>query len=385
VPKKKVVRLIARLNIGGPAIHTVLLSRDLDPERFETVLIAGVEASGEGSMRDWALEQGVNPILIPELGREIRPFSDFKVLVTLYRFFRREKPDIVHTHTAKAGFVGRLAARLAGVPVVVHTFHGHVFHSYFGPFKTRSFIFLERLLAHLTDRIVTISCRQGYEIERYGIASPDKIVIILLGFDLGPFLNCDALHGRLRNELALAEEVKLVGIVARLTQIKNHDLFLEAAALVYRRCHSVNFLIVGDGELRVALERQTNDLGLNQVVHFLGWREDLSHIYADLDLVVLTSHNEGTPVTLIEAQASARPVVATAVGGVPDIVIDGQTGLLVPPDDASALAEAMLAVLRTDSASMGQAGRQLVAEKFAIARLVHDIESLYDDLIDDTD
>lgn len=378
--KLKVVRVIARLNVGGPAIHTVLLTRDLDPKRFESILVTGTEGPDEGSMRDWAIEQGVTPVIIPELGREISPFADLKVLFKLYRLFRREKPDIVHTHTAKAGFVARLAAWLAAVPIIVHTFHGHVFHSYFGPLKTRLFIFIEQVLAHLTDRIITISQLQRQEILEYGIASSDKILIISLGFDLEPFLTNDCWRGQLRAEFGFAERIKLVGIVARLTGVKNHELFLEAAALVHKRCESVQFLIVGDGELRTDLEQQAERLGLNGVVSFLGWRQDLPAIYADLDLVVLTSRNEGTPVTLIEAQASGCPVVATKVGGVPDIILDGETGYLVPPNDAHALAETMLQALSDDSQKLGQAGRQLVKEKFSVSRLVHDIETLYNDL-----
>ncbi|MEW5957101.1 MAG: glycosyltransferase family 4 protein [Chloroflexota bacterium] len=378
--KLKVIRVIARLNIGGPAIQTVLLTRNLDPRRFQTLLVTGTESQGEGSMRDWAAIQGVTPLLIPELGRELNPISDLKVLLQLYHLFRQEKPDIVHTHTAKAGFVGRLAAWLAGVPAVVHTFHGHVFHSYFGPFKTRLFIFIERVLALATDRIITISPRQRQEIIGFRIASPQKIVIIPLGFDLEPFLTCDHLRGRLRAEFAFSEETKLVGIVARLTHIKNHKLFITAAALVNKNHADVHFLIIGDGELRAELEQQVADLVLTQFVHFLGWRWDLPAVYADLDLVVLTSRNEGTPVTLIEAQAAGCPVVATAVGGVADVVSDGQTGYLVPPGEAEALAQAILRVLAGDSRTMGQAGRQAVTEKFAARRLIGDIEQLYESL-----
>lgn len=381
--KIKVIRIIARLNIGGPAIHTVLLTRHLNPARFESLLLAGLESAHEGSMQNWAAQQGVAPIIFAELGREINPLADLKMVVKLYRFFRREKPLIVHTHTAKAGFVGRLAARLAGVPVVVHTFHGHVFHSYFGPLKTRLFIVIEQLLARLTDRIITISPRQRQEILDFKIASPDKILIIPLGFDLSRFLTADSLRGQLRAELAIAPDTRLVGIVARLTAVKNHRLFIQAAARVRASFPGAQFLIIGDGELRAELERQASALGLNESVKFLGWRSDLPAIYADLDLVVLTSNNEGTPVSLIEAQASARPVVATAVGGVPDIVLDGQTGFLAPPNDAPALAALILKALTADLPQLGRAGRQLVAEKFALTRLVNDIEQLYEDLLKD--
>ena len=380
--KIKIFHVIARLNIGGSALHTILVTRDLDPQRFQTTLVTGIEETYEGGMREWAATQGVNPLIIPELGREINLIADIKVLFELYCLFRREKPDIVHTHTAKAGFVGRLAAWLAGVPTIVHTFHGHVFHSYFSPAKTRLFIFIERLLARLSDRIITVSPLQRQEIIGFGIASPEKAVIINLGFDLQPFLACGNLRGRLRAELSLPDEIKLVGIVARLTGIKNHHLFLDTAALIQKRNHKVHFVVVGDGELRTELEQRAIDLGLGPIVHFLGWRQDLPAIYADLDLVMLTSRNEGTPVSLIEAQAAACPVIATAVGGVPDIIVDGQAGYLVPPDDAQALAEAVSKALEGNSREMGQAGRQAVSERFAVRRLVRDIETLYRELID---
>ncbi len=375
--KLKVIQVIARLNIGGPAIHTVLLAQRLDPERFETKLVTGLEGPAEGSMRDWAVSQGVMPVVIPELGREIQPLADQKVLLKLYRLFRQEKPDVVHTHTAKAGFVGRLAARLAGVPVVVHTFHGHVFHGYFSPAKTRLFIGIEQVMARLSDRIITISPLQCQEIIQFGIASPEKIVIIPLGFDLDEFFECDRLRGRLRREFGLGEAVKLVGIVARLTGIKNHRLFLEAAAQVRRRDPGVHFVVVGDGELRLELEQQAAGLGLASSVHFVGWRDDLPAVYADLDVVALTSHNEGTPTTLIEAQAAACPVVATAVGGVADIVGNGRTGYLVPPGDAALFAETVLKTLQGDTRTMGQAGRAAMRAGFTTQRLIDDMEKLY--------
>lgn len=375
--KLKVIQVIARLNIGGPAIHTVLLAQRLDPERFETKLVTGLEGPAEGSMRDWAVSQGVMPVVIPELGREIQPLADQKVLLKLYRLFRQEKPDVVHTHTAKAGFVGRLAARLAGVPVVVHTFHGHVFHGYFSPAKTRLFIGIEQVMARLSDRIITISPLQCQEIIQFGIASPEKIVIIPLGFDLDEFFECDRLRGRLRREFGLGEAVKLVGIVARLTGIKNHRLFLEAAAQVRRRDPGVHFVVVGDGELRLELEQQAAGLGVASSVHFVGWRDDLPAVYADLDVVALTSHNEGTPTTLIEAQAAACPVVATAVGGVADIVGNGRTGYLVPPGDAALFAETVLKTLQGDTRTMGQAGRAAMRAGFTTQRLIDDMEKLY--------
>ncbi|MDY7039982.1 MAG: glycosyltransferase family 4 protein [Chloroflexota bacterium] len=379
----RVARVIARLNIGGPAIHTILLTAGLDPARFESLLITGVEAAHEGNMRDLAVAKGVQPLIIPDLGREISLWRDLRTLWTLYRLFRRWRPDIVHTHTAKAGTVGRLAARLAGVPLVLHTFHGHVFHGYFSPRKTRMFIRIERALARRSDRIVTVSEGQRAELAAYGIAPPEKIVVVPLGFELDGLLHCQTHRGELRAELGLAADTPLVGIVARLTAVKNHHLFLEMARLVAQEEPDSRFLIVGDGELRDGLESYARELDLEGQVLFLGWRSDMPRIYADLDVVALTSLNEGTPVSLIEGMAAGVPVVSTEVGGVPDIVADGVCGHLVPPGDATALARAIVALLRDreSAQAMGRAGQQIVASRFTAERLISDVEQLYGQLL----
>ncbi|MCR4407330.1 MAG: glycosyltransferase family 4 protein [Anaerolineae bacterium] len=379
----RVARVIARLNIGGPAIHTILLTAGLHPARFESLLVTGVEAEHEGNMLDLAAAKGVQPLIIPDLGREISLWRDVRTLGALYRLFRRWRPTIVHTHTAKAGTVGRLAARLAGVPIVIHTFHGHVFHGYFGSWKTQAFICIERGLARLSDRIVTVSEGQRAELAGYGIAPPDKIVVIPLGFELDELLHCQSYQGALRAELGLAADTPLVGIVARLTAVKNHHLFLEAARLIVQAEPVTRFLIVGDGELRDELENRARELGLAERVFFLGWRSDMPRIYADLDVIALTSRNEGTPVSLIEGMAAGVPVVSTAVGGVPDIVADGVCGYLVPPDDAAGLAEAIVALLRDKkkAQAMGQAGREAARERFGMERLLSDVERLYTQLL----
>ena len=381
--KIRVARVIARLNIGGPAIHTILLTAGLDPARFESLLVTGVEAAHEGNMRDLAAAKGVQPLVIPDLGREINLWRDLRTLWALYRLFRRWRPAIVHTHTAKAGTVGRLAARLAGVPIVIHTFHGHVFHGYFGPRKTQAFICIERALARLSDRIVTVSEGQRAELATYGIAPLEKIAVVPLGFELDGLLHCQARRGELRTELGLAADTPLVGIVARLTAVKNHHLFLEAARLIAQEEPATRFLIVGDGELRGELEACARELGLADQVLFLGWRADMPRIYADLDVVALTSRNEGTPVSLIEGMAAGVPVVSTAVGGVPDIVTDGVCGSLVPPGDAAELARAVVALLRDQekARTMGRAGREAVRDRFSVERLLSDVERLYTQLL----
>ena len=377
------MRVIARLNIGGPAIHTILLTAGLDAARFESTLVSGVEAAYEGNMLDLAAQKGVQPLVIPELGREINPLKDWVTLLKLYRLFRDRRPHIVHTHTAKAGTVGRMAARLAGVPVVVHTFHGHVFHDYFGPLQTRVFIGIERLLASLSDRIVTVSDGQRRELAEYGVASLDKIAVVPLGFELDALLNCEPLRGQLRRELGIPDGMALVGIVARLAAIKNHRLFLDAARLIVEAGQEAMFLIVGDGELRADLEAYVAELKLGERVIFTGWRRDLPRIYADLDVVALSSLNEGTPVSLIEAMAAAKPVVATRVGGVSDVILDKESGYLVQSKDAEGLARGILDLLRAPDRAreMGLAGRVAVQPKYASETMLANIEKLYLELL----
>ncbi len=378
----KVVRIITRLNVGGPAIHTILLTALLDPRRYESVLVTGSEGATEGSMRYLAEERQVALNTIPEIGREISWIDDLVALIKLVRILRREKPDIVHTHTAKAGTLGRIAAliALAGTrKAVFHTFHGHVFHGYFSPLKTRFFITIERILGIFTDRLIAVSEETRADLIKYRVAAPSKIDCIPLGLDLERFANCEKHEGALRRELQIPGGARIVGIVARLVPIKAIDLFLRAASIVGNKLPGVHFVIVGDGELRESLEKLARTLGLAGSVHFLGFRNDLDRIYADLDIVVLSSFNEGLPVSLIEAMSSARVVLSTAVGGVPNLVSDGDTGFLVPSGSEEALANGILRALQNydQLGSMRRKAREYALAEFDIARLVRDIDDLY--------
>jgi len=377
------LRIIARLNIGGPAIHTILLTAGLNNQRFESTLVTGVEGRYEGNMLDLAAAKGVEPIIIPQLRRNVDPIGGLVTLFKLYRLMRRQKPHIVHTHTATAGLLGRLAARLAGVPVIVHTFHGHVLRGYFGPILSEGLVWMERFLARLSDRIVTVSEGQRRELAGYGVAPLEKITVVPLGFELESLLACESHRGELRRELGLADDNKLVGIVARLVPIKNHRLFLQAAQVVAEAVPQARFLVVGDGELREELEAYACDLGLDGKILFTGWRRDLARLYADLDVVALTSINEGTPVSLIEALAAGVPVVATAVGGVPDVVVEGGTGYLVEVGDVKGMAAAIIELLRNPERAkeMGMAGRKAVYPKFSAQTLIANVEGLYAQLL----
>lgn len=387
MPPVTLMRIIARLNIGGPAIHVILLTAKLDPTRYHSVLVAGREAPSEGNMLGLAARHGVAPLIIESLGRELSPWGDWLSLWRLYRLMRQTKPAIVHTHTAKAGTVGRLAALLAGVPVRVHTFHGHVFHGYFGPWKTRLFLGIERWLAKRTTRLIAVSRQVRDDLLTLGIGSAATVLAIPLGLDLERFRGARARRGRLRAALGLATDAPLIGIVARLVPIKRHDLFLRAAKRVHEACPQARFVLVGDGELRDAVRGQISALGLEGTAIMAGWRDDLDEVYADLDVVALTSDNEGLPVALIEAMAAGCPIVATDVGGVRELVRDGENGFVVPAGDEAALAARMIELLSAPErrAAMGQAAQERALADYSIERLVGDLDALYRQLLREAD
>jgi len=375
-----IVRVVSRLSIGGPAIHVVLLTAGLDRSRFDTTLVCGRENPGEGSLLDYAVAHGVQPLTVPEIVSDFHVGPrEFKAVGRLYRLIRRERPAIVETHTAKAGFVGRLAARLARVPVVVHTFHGHILEGYFSPPKTYLLRQMERVLAKTTDAIVAVSERVKRDLVTHGVASPDRIRVVPLGIELEPFLVSDRARGGFRMELGLDGHERLVGIVGRLSPIKNHRLFLKAAALVTRAEVRARFVVVGDGVLRPGLEARARELGIGDRVSFTGWRRDLPRIYADLDVLVVSSDNEGTPLAAIEAMAAGCPVVATCVGGVPDVVRHGETGVLVSPRSPQELAEGISAVIQDRGlrAGLGEKARADVQKRFDRRRMIADMERLY--------
>jgi len=379
----KIIRIIARLNIGGPAIHTTLLTKGLDAKRFESILVSGRPEPNEGDMSYLAKEMGLKTRFISGLRRSIG-LRDIKAFWQIFNYIRREKPDIVHTHTAKAGTLGRIAAILAGVPIKVHTFHGHTFHNYFGAKVTSLFLFVERILARFTDKTITLSKGQFEEIcYKFNVTSPYKTSIIPLGFDLKPFLECETKKGFLRARLGIKKEERLVGIIGRPVPVKNHALFLHAARRILDRKKNVRFLMVGGERLPENMKVLCEELKLGDRLIFLGWERDMSVIYADLDVVGLTSLNEGTPVSLIEAMASAKAIVATDVGGVKDIVRHGVRGYLVPSQDTAAFADATIELLNNGhlAREFGSNGREFAKKNFSKERLEEDTEHLYQKLV----
>jgi glycosyltransferase involved in cell wall biosynthesis len=378
-----VMRIIDRLNVGGPAIHAVLATKGLDPHRFRTVLVIGQIEPGEADMGYLLKQHGVeNVIVIPSLGRELRPVRDLWTAWKLYQTIRRERPLVVHTHKAKAGAIGRLVALASGVPVRVHTFHGHVLRGYFGPGKSALFAALERGLAKISSRLITPSARLADELATaFRVSSRDHFAVISLGFDLEPFATSDVHHGCLRRELAVDSGAKLVAIVGRMVPVKAHRTFVEAAHLVTQRRSDVRFLFVGGGELEAQVRWDVHRLGLADRAHFLGWRRDLPLIYADLDVSVLSSLNEGTPVSLIEAMACGIPVVSTDVGGVADVFRHGARGELVPPSDPRALADAIDRALSDEAKARALAIRTEIVNEFGAARLCRELGELYLELL----
>jgi glycosyltransferase involved in cell wall biosynthesis len=416
----KVVRIIARLNVGGPARHVAWLEAGLRGRGVESLLVAGVVPPGEDDMGYFAESLGVRPLVIPEMSREVSP-KDLVTVWKLYRLFLRERPEVVHTHTAKAGTVGRAAgalyrwltpAALVGRPRAcrfVHTYHGHIFHSYYGRWKTRLFLAVEQALARLaTDRIVVISPQQLEEIHgRFRVGRREQFEVIPLGLDTRAFDEWPARRHVLRQEWGASDADILVGIVGRLTEVKNHRLFLEAAALFKKRrafeaesrglkhegAGRVGFVVVGDGHLRAELEGHARALGLLDDVKFAGLRDDPENFYPALDVVALTSRNEGTPLTLIEAMANARACVATAVGGVVDLlggVAEGELrrphpwqvcerGVQVRPGDPEAFADALAHVVDDPALrrALGGRGREYVERNYSVERLVADVRRLY--------
>jgi glycosyltransferase involved in cell wall biosynthesis len=380
----RVLRVIARLNVGGPAIHVSLLNSGLDPGRFECRLVSGSENPGEGSMLYYARARGVEPIVVPEMVGQAafgpRDVAALRALVPLIRSFR---PHIVHTHTAKAGFLGRIAARVARVPVVIHTYHGHVLSGYYGRGMNIALRRMEQALGWVSDCLVAVSDRVRDDLVAYGVARRERIRVILLGLDLAPFFEAEAHRGAFRREVGLSPSDLVVGIVGRIFPIKNHRLFLDAASRVAGREPAARFVIVGDGQLRAETEAHARALGLESRVLFTGWREDLPRICADLDLLAVSSINEGTPVSAIEAMAASRPVVATRVGGLVDLLDDGVTGRLVTPGDPDALSAAILDLLGDPArrARMGAEARQVAHERYRAERLVRDVAALYEELL----
>jgi glycosyltransferase involved in cell wall biosynthesis len=371
--------------MGGPAHHVGLLTARLDPERYETLVFHGDCPPGEASLSDVVRREGTVVRRVPGLGPRLRPHDDALALAHLVRVVGRLRPDIVHTHTAKAGLLARLAVVLARGPrpVVVHTYHGHVLEGYFGPIRNCIYRELERRLSEVSDALVAVSSATVDDLVRLQIAARSKFQVIPIGLDLEPFLQLDEGAGAgFRQEVRAAPDEILLTFVGRLAAIKRGDLMLRAFAHAVELGAPVRLAVVGDGERRGALERLAGELGLGGRVAFVGYRADMPTVASASDIGLLTSDNEGTPVSLIEAAAAGTPAIATAVGGVPDVVTS-ESGLLLARGDFRGVGRAIadLAAEPARRAEMGRNARVHVRKRFSAERLVEDVDRLYRELI----
>jgi glycosyltransferase involved in cell wall biosynthesis len=383
----KILRVIARLNMGGPALHVAYLTEGLRKRGYDTTLVAGSLARGEDSMAFVADARGVEVVRIDELGREISPLRDLMATIRLARLIRKERPQILHTHTAKAGTVGRVAARLAGSrkpPIVIHTFHGHVLRGYFGPVRTLFFRLLERWLASGTTALIAVSPQVRDDLVSLGVAPRERFVVIRLGIELDERVAPDENgRGESRRYLGIPGDRFAVGWIGRMTAVKRTDDVLIAFKSLRDSGVDAVLCMVGDGPDRITLEERAHELGVARDTIFLGYQEDVAPFYAAFDVLVLPSGNEGTPVTVIEALAAERPVVATRVGGVPDVVRDGEDGFLVEAGATDDLADRLGRLARDPAlrARMGKKGRERVLPRYAVERLVDDVDGLYRSLL----
>lgn len=374
----KVISVVTRVAMDSAGKQAILITDNLDKDIYETILVTGSCEKNETDMSRWISERDIHHIHVPEMKREIRPLKDLIAFWKLFCLFVKERPDIVHTRTAKSGTIGRIAAKLAGVPVIIHTFDGHIFNGYFGKVKTFIFLTIERILARLTNRIIAISNCQKKDLMRFlKITNPDKIRVIHIGFDFDEFK--PPTNGALRKELNLTDDDLLVGFVGRLAPIKRVDRLINAYEEVTKEVKKGKLVIVGDGVLLDEMKEMVKAKNLEKQIFFLGVREDLETVYSGIDVMAMSSDNEGTPAVLIEALKYGKPVASTNVGGIPDVVTNGESGMLVTANGHGGLAQAMITMLKDEKmrVKMGKYGCKEVCSKFSLQNLISKLNSLY--------
>jgi glycosyltransferase involved in cell wall biosynthesis len=382
----KVLRIINRFNLGGPTFNAALLTRYL-PEEFETTLIGGVPDEGETDSLHILEKYGVTPIILPELIRNPNVTSDRRAYLKIKELIKELQPDIVHTHASKAGLIGRQAAISAGVKTIVHTYHGHVFHSYFNQPKTFAIKKIERHLAKRSSGIIAISETQKQElVTLHKIAPEEKVKVIPLGFDLSEFLTDNrAARNQVRKEYGIEDHEVAIAIVGRLAPVKNHIFFLQVIKRLLQKIDHVKVLIVGDGLTRNEIAPMVDEINVQygHKIKMTSWIFDIANFNKGMDIMCLTSDNEGTPVSLIEAQASALPVVSTDVGGVRDIVLDNESGFIINKGDIETYIEKLRLLVENYElrVKFAQTGRDFVKERFGYHRLISDMSSYYKELL----
>ena len=393
----RVLRIINRLNIGGPTYNAAYLSKYLEPD-YETMLVAGMKDEDEASSEFIVSKLDLNPIYIPDMYRSLHPIKDTKSYNHIRKIIKDFKPDIVHTHAAKAGAVGRLAAHREKVPVILHTFHGHIFHSYFNKFKTRAFLEIERYLAKKSTKIIAISNIQKKELcEDFKIAPSDKFEVVPLGFDLHKFQeNTHAKRKLFREKYNVSDNEIAIGIIGRLVPIKNHSFFLESIKkLIDDTEYPIKVFIIGDGEDRVHIEEKARSLNLRFSTHhdekhakplvLTSWIKEVDIALSGLDIVALTSLNEGTPVSLIEASANGKPIVTTNVGGIRDVVKDNENAYILEKTDVEGFAHKLKILVEHPELrlKMGLEGIDHAFAEYSHTKLVENTGQLYDRLLEE--
>ena len=391
----KITHIITRLDMGGSAQNTLFTALNHDPQRYSVCLIKG--SSHESAMTEEETQlvkdrladgrkRGIEVIYLPSLVRSISPFNDIKSFVSIFRILRKLKPDIVHTHTSKAGILGRLAAWMAGVPIIIHTPHGHVFYGHFGRSLSRIFLQMERLLGRITHHQIALTPEECNDYLRLRVSKPSNTTVIHSGIDLHRFIEKAKQRTRKREELGIPPHALVIGYVGWLIPIKGVTYLISAMAKVAEKYPESLLVLVGKGddkgEEEFKLKEQVEKTGLEDKVRFLGWRSDVDEVMGCFDIFVLPSLNEGMGRVLVEAMAAGLPIVASRVGGIPDLVKDGKNGLLVPPADAPALSKAISGLLadKKNRNRMGKAGKKMCLDYSAEA-MVEQIDDLYRELL----
>jgi len=392
----RVLRIINRFNLGGPTYNAAYLTKYLD-SKYETLLVGGAKDPTEANSDFIVHNLGIKPVIVPEMQRAISIQQDWIAYHKIKKIIKDFNPDIVHTHASKAGALGRLAAHHTGVPVILHTFHGHVFDAYFGSAQANVYKMVERVMAKYSTQIIAISEQQKDDlVNKYRICPAEKVEIIKLGFDLSKFQdNQEEKRTYFRQKYQIDDDEIAIAITGRLVPIKNHSMFVDVVKRVLIQTNKkVRFFIVGDGEERLNIEHKLMDNNIAfcdalkeitpKPVTFTSWQKDVDVVNAGVDVVVLTSLSEGTPVSLIEAQASNKPIVTTNVGGISNIVLPDKTALLAETDDSETFANHLLSIIENQQLrfEMSQYGWDFVRDKFHYTRLVNEMDALYTKLLE---
>jgi glycosyltransferase involved in cell wall biosynthesis len=359
----RILHIITRMDVGGSSDDTLLLATHMRPPEFDNALISGPTVDPVPNLAQSLARSGVPWIQVPSLRRPVNLGRDLMALRELWRRIRTLQPDIVHTHSSKAGFVGRLAARLAGVRRIFYTPHGHIFHGYHGPLITRMLVGLERFAARFTERIVVLTDAEAEQHLAVGVGRREQFVTIPSGVDLAEVRSQARRAPHIRYELGLSATTPLIGSVARLVPVKGLRYLITAMPEILRRCPDAHLILAGDGDQRPGLEALSRDLAVADRVHFLGFRRDAVAVTGALDVFALPSLNEGQGRVLVTAMALGVPIVATKVGGVPEVIQDHRQGLLVPAEDPGALSRAITTILTDQELAtvLGMAGRTRAA------------------------